>query len=157
MIGYTNNLLALEDGMMCILITGYVNNEGYNEDFFALCDEYDLGYAPQQNGQHKRKNVSKVNRKTSRYMLITQGHCDCGTALGAGDEGREELTAYMDFFKKAAGCKGVRYIGILKHWYEGLIDEEVIHVKEVVKIPVSELNRKMLAELKKDRFYEIQY
>ena len=112
---------------MCYFLHGAVN-KGINEKDYLEVSE----------GNYYHFNIgSKHDVKTSVLeapgdFRITNGCCDCDTALGAHDKNHEEITEFCALLEDMRLIRDIKCVYISKNW-AGKINksEECMHIDDV--------------------------
>ena len=138
---------------MCYFLYGCINEQAYDELFLSISRKY--GYV--DTGRINIRDMYFDPRiKDGVYFRLFDGHCDCGTPLGGGDEKSEELQQYIKWLRELKKCRkhGLKYFYIMKFW-EGHGHKPSL--KPLVSINVDELDPVFLAGMEEDRVYRFEY
>ena len=71
---------------MCNILTGYINPEGWREDFFQVCREFNRPYEIETDDI-----LAPLQREKVVPFRLTKEFCDCCTAIGGGSADEPEL------------------------------------------------------------------
>jgi hypothetical protein len=99
----------------------------------------------------------QVKNKDFTYFLLTSGSCDCDTPIGSCKVSSKTLDVYVDFLQTLSKCKSIKYFGLLKHFYSGMIVDEQFPAVSTETIHIDNIDKRFLAKIKEDTIYKIQY
>ena len=137
---------------MCNILTGYINPEGWREDFFQVCREFNRPYEIETDDI-----LAPLQREKVVPFRLTKEFCDCCTAIGGGSADEPELAEHIRFFRALQRCPKLRFIEIFNHFYSEQSDRELRAEKEIPlhKTHIDQLTPVMLAELPEDTVLRI--
>ena len=112
---------------MCYFLYGAVN-EGINQKDY---EEVSQGNYYHFNIGTKHDVKMAVLENTDDFR-ITEGCCDCGTAIGGNDSNHEEITALATLLNDMRLIDNIKYVYISKNWI-GKINkkEEHCHIDDI--------------------------
>ncbi len=137
---------------MCNILTGYINPEGWREDFFQVCREFNRPC-----GIETDDILAPRRREKVMPFRLTKEFCDCCTAIGGGSADEPELAEHIRFFRALQRCPKLRFIEIFNHFYSVQSDRQLRAEREIPlrKAHIDQLTPAMLAELPEDTVLRI--
>ncbi len=69
-------------------------------------------------------------------------------------ESKEQINRWINFLHNLLDNKTVSRIGLLKHWYNQGLDDEIFQINETKKISINEITQEYLLNLEEDVLYE---
>ena len=135
---------------MCYYLYSCINQQAYNESFYAICRRFGIAYAkiPEEQLLFQTDCLGGV------FFRPTEDYCDCNTPLGSHKPGSKDLDRYLQWIQECKTCKNSKFIGLLKYW-EGSGRKEVLPPMQVVSI--TQVDTKFLSEIKDDTIYKIHF
>ena len=98
---------------MCNILTGYINPEGWREDFFQVCREFNRPYEIETDDI-----LAPLQREKVVPFRLTKEFRDCCTAIGGGSADEPELAEHIRFFRALQRCPKLRFIEIFNHFIQ---------------------------------------
>ena len=112
---------------MCKILTAYINPEGWREDFFQVCREFNRPYEIETDDI-----LAPLQREKVVPFRLTKEFCDCCTAIGGGSADEPELAEHIRFFRALQRCPKLRFIEIFNHFYSVQSDQQLRAEKDTV-------------------------
>ncbi|NMC57622.1 MAG: hypothetical protein GYA50_10415 [Eubacteriaceae bacterium] len=131
---------------MCYYLYGNIDVTAYNEDFFKVCDKFNIPHNKLYDYDIELK--SKIKPK-GVFFRLTDNHCDCNSSIGSEKINNKELTNYLNWLTALKKYRDINYVYIFKRWSDDIIDTKIT-------IHFDNIDNRYLADMKENTFYRIQ-
>jgi len=128
------------------MLTSYVPKKYVKEPFRAICKKHELLECLDGD------DLFLLAPEEALCFRVNDFHCDCGTAIGGGEDAdSEEMQRYLAFWKELQSNGRMSYITLFKHWASDERPNPLI----TEKIHIDDLDERYLASMKTDVLYKI--